>query len=620
MDPVSAAAVVTTAAKAVATGALGEMGKHVYHVASSSFKDYAERPSDKVDDEASEPPPSCKLGQLPWPLSGLSYFKEVEQHCQYDMVLDVTSLEDVLDCEKGWALKIESVKARARLAEVSTIKVGIMGVYNRGKTTVTNLLAGRKAEIGNLVHTKGLSTVLSTNVAFLDTAGQNQPFQFDDEQQGQKKDIVKTQERYADEGNKRLLTDLFMQDMVLALSDVVLVVVNQLTLEDQRYVRVLEKKVKEFEANMGTEKALVVVHNMKDVESKDDMNELIGRDILKGFGCKARVFQSGTGDKSSYWTSSTAVSHCVIARFDTPAGKEMNEPTKNFLINLFQGKATTKTGDLGKNLLERIDDYVRTTLFHYFDCLPKEACQLMQKVTKSDGGSKQELALFIQASSEECQPRLRKNAQVADWQVIWGAKYDLDYECVVYQDTSHQPGTVEVTIDVPGVFPGAPPVHKEMEHNRFVRRVAWTESSSGAVIVEVIARLVTRSGNGPCVEVYVNRHDSPGEDGVVKSRPSSKRGVVNLVVPKEELKNDAFSDAKIHMKANGTLIVEFSVDGFTEEQAVRGAKEPLGLSSGASSTTDAVPDVALTSPPVSQTSTQPPAGKPPAGKKWGFHS
>jgi len=104
------------------------------------------------------------------------------------------------------------------------------------------------------------------NFVYMDTAGQNRALNLQAVDDGQNRN-----ENFY---SSRLVSDLFMTEMVINLSDVIVVLVNQLTLEDQRYVRMLEKH--------GGNK-IIVVHNLREIYTLHNLNSLIDKDLTKGF-------------------------------------------------------------------------------------------------------------------------------------------------------------------------------------------------------------------------------------------------------------------------------------------------------------------------------------------------
>lgn len=97
----------------------------------------------------------------------------------YDMVLDITSLVDVAT---GWPLYLRDGSDTIEAMKMPSHTVSVLGVFNRGKTFLSNKLGGYTLGNGDLVHTEGLSVILprhsddeGTTFTIVDTAGAQQP-------------------------------------------------------------------------------------------------------------------------------------------------------------------------------------------------------------------------------------------------------------------------------------------------------------------------------------------------------------------------------------------------------------------------------------------------------------
>lgn len=64
-------------------------------------------------------------------------------------------------------------------------------------------------------------------------------------------------------------TEDFLQKMSFLLSDIIIVVVNELTWPDQEYMTALAEQVRE-RPNDAVDNKIIVVHNYKDAETVED--------------------------------------------------------------------------------------------------------------------------------------------------------------------------------------------------------------------------------------------------------------------------------------------------------------------------------------------------------------
>lgn len=152
---------------------------------------------------------------------------------------------------------------------------------------------------------------------------------------------------------------------------------------------------------------------------------------------------------------------------------------------------------------------------------------------------------------------MKKNALIAEWQIIWGAKYELDYEVAKVVDKDKRDRVI-VKVDLPGVFSGKPSKSgKMLSKDNFVHAYAWTEPRRTKACVNLKVRLAKRDGEGPSVEVEAFR-SSKTMKGSEFEYDAGKRGEVSLKVDLAELDEsfDAFQDATVKIEENGVLTVE----------------------------------------------------------------
>jgi len=110
----------------------------------------------------------------------------------YDVILHIQNIRDILDL-KEWPIEIKP-GVHTTWNESS---IGIIGLYNKGKTFILNKITGLAFESGNAVNTIGLSMKFfnlnnenntSKHIIF-DTAGMNSPINLLEELEKEKKKI-----------------------------------------------------------------------------------------------------------------------------------------------------------------------------------------------------------------------------------------------------------------------------------------------------------------------------------------------------------------------------------------------------------------------------------------------
>jgi len=265
------------------------------------------------------------------------------------MELNINSIADIFREDAGWTVKFPSMASKERLIKADKgLVVSVMGIYNRGKTWLVNRLAGSKFSDGYLVHTNGLSVKTSgdkSNLLFIDTAGANQPVT-------------------RDEVDNRAASEYFLQKLVLHLSDAVLIVLDALTLHDQRYIHNLRKAIDRGDMFGDVLKRnIYIIHNYKALTKIEDVEEKIKKDIIKCFGA-----QETHSNKKRYWKSSngSALPHVVFAQHDTPAGDNYNENSTKLLLSWLESVHKEKVESMpdAPGLLDKIEEQALRILPH----------------------------------------------------------------------------------------------------------------------------------------------------------------------------------------------------------------------------------------------------------------
>jgi len=239
----------------------------------------------------------------------------------------------------------------------------------------------------------------------------------------------------------------------------------------------------------------------------------------------------------------TNVAHCVIARNGSEASKGVNDKTISFIRNYINAKYARSGDPNRRSMLHVLSDYVDEHLFKFFRDFPKEQCKLMCD-PKSHGVT---LYLDYQGDIEDV---LAKNAFVNEWQIIWGAKYEIEYQVKESRDKKN----IIVKMEIPGVFSSSPDEgdHLVPHSDHFMQKHIWTRD--GKRVVGLTVRL-TKLDKGPSVEIWCYRNPMDEEGDVLYG--SGKTGSADLHVDLSKIPGvDGFSAAIVTMHHNGLLVVQ----------------------------------------------------------------
>ena len=82
--------------------------------------------------------------------------------------------------------------------------------------------------------------------------------------------------------NDRTLTDLFVQDFILDVCQIIVIVVGQLSQNDQKFIERICNKYK-------LKKRIIIIHNFSNLFSVEDVEKRVQKDIFTAFKVKELV-------------------------------------------------------------------------------------------------------------------------------------------------------------------------------------------------------------------------------------------------------------------------------------------------------------------------------------------
>ena len=325
----------------------------------------------------------------------------------YDIVVDVTSLEYL---PNGWNVKY-SEQGLKRYEEFKTKKscvVGVVGNANKGKSFFLQKLSGVDLPSGHSVRTEGLSVkypnMNDKNIILLDTAGLETPLteseyydskkkleeiekeeadaKKENESESEKKNEESTEEteeekkkQEKEEKNFKVIerfardkqiTEFFLQKFILKNSNVLLLLVGQLTYSDQKLLNRVKREC--------TDKKLIVIHNLANLIYKKQVEDYINETLMKSLTFKLKKnkiisfddkpkedentfyyceeFNKGDKDEDDDEEEDTLdVVHIIMANDNSEAGKYYNKAAITFVQNQITCMANLETFDVINKLM-----------------------------------------------------------------------------------------------------------------------------------------------------------------------------------------------------------------------------------------------------------------------------
>ena len=302
------------------------------------------------------------MSALSFVLSGLAasggkiiwdVYQKITGATPYDVIIRINSLAAL--ATSGWEIALGQ-NARDIRPQASTsgegrgVIVSVLGSYNRGKSFLLNQLCDIKLPSGNLIHTEGISITagrnMAKNIIFIDTAGTDTA-------------IPKN------ELDDKKATEALLREIALHLCSFIIIVVNRLRATDQSYIR----QVLNHSKNPGCAKNIIIVHNLIDVATQADIDEVIEKEIVDLFEAKMdniKLQMNRTSTEVNFYRSThydVKLRHFILAKHGSEAAQIWNRQSIDGIMNILQ-TATEARRDL--NVLPEMIAFVNTKLPQLF--------------------------------------------------------------------------------------------------------------------------------------------------------------------------------------------------------------------------------------------------------------
>jgi len=277
----------------------------------------------------------------------------------YDIIINIDSLKSK---QLGWEIEINRDLANI---DKSVSIIGLVGRENVGKTFVLNKICGFDLPSGSNIHTKGLSLKYSEekNLVCLDSAGLQTPVFYYDPKllmryEITKEDLKLNKEIKREMINDRTITDVFIQDFILEACEVIVIVVGQMSQNDQKFIERISMKYQ-------FKKRIIVIHNFLNLKTKKDVENQIKKDIGKCFETVERYipnsevleFVEKTHDKNK-----ENISHLILGAINQESGLFYNKTTFAYLKSILDTRTEKRHFEIISDLKAFFEDNYRLYL------------------------------------------------------------------------------------------------------------------------------------------------------------------------------------------------------------------------------------------------------------------
>ncbi|KAM3144210.1 hypothetical protein pb186bvf_003672 [Paramecium bursaria] len=293
--------------------------------------------------------------------------KMEQQENLYDVEIDCSSLLQLIS-KDGWRVKVN--EHYNKQIKNNTVVVSLYGLYNKGKSFLASKLSAKTLNYGYSVSTVGLSALYprdmqkENSIVFLDTAGTETPISYhkkdelyDMIQQDIKDDSQRERAQYETRLKDRLLTENLIQQFILKESNIILVIVDQLTKEEQKLIQKIKQNYVASE--------IIIVHNFSKLIRKEHVEKYIQIDIMNSFLKVEKQFRKYDDSLYGYVyieekpennqnKGLSCVTHVVMAQDESAAGDEYNAFCYRYLKNRILTITNVKIFDIIQKLQEHV--------------------------------------------------------------------------------------------------------------------------------------------------------------------------------------------------------------------------------------------------------------------------
>ena len=250
----------------------------------------------------------------------------------YDVIIKINSIKYL---DEGWDISMNEKGQNNynKYKDVNTIiRLGVIGNENKGKSTILHKISGLPLPTGYSIKTEGLSIKYpelekypNLKLVLLDSAGLETPVLNYGEN-----DLNNKGYEFIEQSRDKLLTEVFLQNYIIKNSDLLLLVFGKLSFEEQK----LLNKVKNDMKNLKRKEPLIVIHNLKEFERVNQVEDYIKNVLLRSSTFKlvegTEINKDKEKRKWKYFyepNSFPKIFHLIYAKENSEAGEEYNKGT-----------------------------------------------------------------------------------------------------------------------------------------------------------------------------------------------------------------------------------------------------------------------------------------------------
>ena len=266
-----------------------------------------------------------------------------EEHIFHDNFYDIIiKCNSIYGLKEGWDVLMNEKVKKNYLDNKSNkyTKIGFLGSKNSGKTTILSDFSRIVLPTGLSIKTEGLSIkypdlerfknrkliLLESEVLEIPILNNNKYKIIEDENyifQDKSRDII--------------LTELFLQSFIIKHSDILILILGQLTINEQK----LLIKVKKYIQDLNRKKPLIIIHNLRELKTLKQVNDYINNTLKLSSTFSLEVnHEVNLDNEESNWIcffepeSDPKIYHLIYGRKYSEVEDFYNNKTLEFIYNL----------------------------------------------------------------------------------------------------------------------------------------------------------------------------------------------------------------------------------------------------------------------------------------------
>lgn len=353
----------------------------------------------------------------------------------YDVVIDINSINSLKN--EGWSIKYNKERKEIydKIISERTMKIGVLGLNNVGKSfLLSKLIETKDIPTGHSIETKGISIKYSDEnlienntrgvkgICILDSAGFETPLLKDEKQNNENDKINKDNESSLKNGQNELesaikydeieddlsrdkaQTERFIEQLIISLSDMLILVIGKLTRTEQRLITRIKNMAKKNEKNKI--KSIIIVHNLERYHKIKEVEKHISQYLTKSatFEISERDYigTNNTYKGRKYFVEVSdepeeiQVFHYIMAKEKTQAGDYYNGLTLELIKQQYNNFNNRKPINIPDEIINLFSELSTDIMGEKMECEKTGTEEIVIKLKENEIKDKKKKTICVQ--------------------------------------------------------------------------------------------------------------------------------------------------------------------------------------------------------------------------------